>query len=98
MAGNAIDFEKVDAPAGVEFGDGVVVGLRGGRTCLQPVVERIPGTRIRDVCGGLCVIRSAGNRQVFAHSLFGNSAQNVNAEFEAERMDVISQWLEAGAV
>ncbi len=42
--------------------------------------------------------RGASNRQISPHSFFGNPAQNVNPEFKTERVNVIGQRLEAGAV
>src|SRR5208282_6227168 len=46
MTGNAIDFEEVDAPVGVEFGDGIVIGLRGGGAGFEAVVVCVPRTSI----------------------------------------------------
>src|SRR4249920_1982113 len=98
MAGNAIDLEQVDAPVGVEFGDGIVVSLRGGRANFQAIVVSIPGARIGDVSGSFGAITGACDGQVFSYGFFRDATQNVDAEFHAEGMNVVGEGLEAGAV
>src|SRR5580692_12613208 len=97
MAADAIHFDQINLPAGVEPGDGIVIGLAGGIVADSVIVE-IPRADIRFVGGIGGAVRRAVNRKIVVDCLFGNSAKNVDAEFQAERMDVIGEGLESGSV
>ena len=88
MIRNAIDFDKVHAPGGIQAQDRIVVCLTGGVFSHSEIVSA-PGTGIRFIG---CIARvklRAGDSQVLLDGFFRNPAQNVNSEFQAERVDII---------
>jgi hypothetical protein len=97
MVGDAIDLEKVDAPAREQLRHRIVIGLAGG-TRAHAVVVLVPRADIRGVGhvggppGGI------GDGDVVGHGLLRNAAHQVNAEFQSERVDVVGQRFEPGAV
>jgi hypothetical protein len=95
MVGDAVDFEIVDAPSGVLLEQGVVPGLAGGSVADAPVCE-VPWAGVRFVGDVLGMEAAAGDREVSRDGLAGDSADDVNAELETERMDLRTQRREAG--
>ena len=93
-----IHFHIVNAPRGDEIENGIVIILRAGLGHIHAIHIGIPRAGVVAIGNILGVISRVFDRQIFLHGLTGNSAHEVNAKFEAERMDVIGERLEARAI
>ena len=97
-AADAIHLDQVHVPTGVQLRNRIVVGLRSRLRTVNAVVVEVPGTGIGSVCRVGRVERRSLDRQIFLHRLFRNAAQNMDAKFQAKRVDVIRQRLEASVI
>src|ERR1700722_5181216 len=97
MAADAIDLDEVDPPTRIELGNRIVISFGRRLPCIQTIVVEIPRTGVRRTRRVPGAITRSCDRQVLRHRLFRNTAENMNAEFEPQRMDVIGQRLETGA-
>jgi len=97
-AGNVVAFDEVDPPIGVQLNDGVVIGLSFRLGGVHAIHVGVPGT---DRAGDGNILGSdvgTINRQVFLNRFLGDAPHDVDAEFQAFGMYVISQRLEAHTV
>ncbi len=96
MVGNAVDLDEVESPTGILLQHRIVVGLAGG-VVLDAVVAVVPRTQVVGVgcVGGVEV--GSGNGHVVAHGRLGNSADDVNAEFQTLRVGPRGQRGQAGS-
>jgi hypothetical protein len=96
-AGDAVDFEVVDGPLGVEVGDGIVIRL-GGFVVFEAVVVGVPLTGVGgvgSVCRGEVRARDA---EVVGDGFAGDSVDDVDTELEALGVDPVGERAEAFAV
>ncbi len=95
-ARDAVDFEVVDAPFGIEAGDGVIVGLRG-LVVLEAVIVGVPLAGVGGVGGFSGAEVGARDAEVVGDGLARDAADDVDAEFKAEGVDPVGEGTEAFA-
>jgi len=89
MAANAINLDEIDLPTGIEASDGIVISLPCRLARVDPVIVEIPGTGIRSIGSIPGLIVCAFNREIPLSRLFRNPAKNVDAQPEAETVNII---------
>ena len=94
LVGNAVDFDEVDAPFRIKPGDRVIICLP--RRCrFQIVVIRIPTTGAGRVCSIDGMKFGVVNGEIFLHCFTRNALQNMDSEFQSQRVNISREWSEA---
>ena len=86
-----VQLDKVDFPFGVQRENAVVVGSAARMLRIQPVHVRIPLADVgglRDLSGG---IFASVNRKIPVYRESRNPAHDMDAEFQAERVDIFGE-------
>ena len=95
---DAVNFDEVNSPTGVELGNGVVVGLCSRLARINAVVVVVPWTGIVCVSRISRVVWRSCNGKIGFDCSPGNTAKNMNTKLQAEAMHIISQWFESGII
>src|SRR5882724_731240 len=88
MIGDAVGFDEVYIPTGVELYDGVVIGLSGGVGFYSPVVS-VPWTDVGLIGCIRSVISGIGDGRVHGYSFAGDAADDVEAKFQTKRVNIV---------
>ena len=97
MVGDAVHLDQVNAPVCILGQQRVIPGLAGG-VVLDAPVGGVPGAGVGGVGGVSGVEGGVGDGQIALDGGARNAADDVDAELEAERMDVVAERLEGGGL